>query len=101
MVEHAAVTQTGTAVAAVEFIAMANVISTLAALYGSIDQLKHPKSFVPCSRRQARCGLTRSTPPGNEIDQLNIGGAACGQIGTFGRANKLKAEPCDGRIASR
>ena len=38
---QATLTQTGAASSTVEFVAVANVVPALTALYGSIDELKH------------------------------------------------------------
>jgi hypothetical protein len=50
MVKHATFAQTGAAGGAIEFVAVANVIAALTALYGSIDELKHPTFSLRGSR---------------------------------------------------
>lgn len=42
MVKQAIFAQTGAAGGTIEFVAVANVVAALTALYGSIDELKHP-----------------------------------------------------------
>src|SRR6266576_6414798 len=62
MIKQAILTQTGAATRTAKFVAVANVIPALTALYGSIDELKH--SNVSCCRSRAR-----SDPEKNPLRQ--------------------------------
>jgi hypothetical protein len=50
VIKQATLAQTGAASCTVEFVAVANVVPALTALYGSIDELKHRDASLSISR---------------------------------------------------